>query len=98
MLGGLVDSTCILWQTTCDVRGSCLHFDTAQFRYRTYGAAGAFEVGNLAVTAVLLYLVRKPYSKKTNAVVDADQSNGKESHQPPSTRDGNLTPCNPVKQ
>lgn len=37
LFGNLIDSTCLLWKSTCGEKGGrCLLYDIEQFRYRLY--------------------------------------------------------------
>ena len=58
LFGRLIDSSCILWQMTCDVTGACLLYDAPQLRYRIYGTVGVLAAFNLLLAFLLLYLIQ----------------------------------------
>ena len=59
LYGALIDSACILWQTTCKKTGGCLLFNTDRFRYVTYGVSLGFIVIDLLLAITLFLFVRK---------------------------------------
>jgi len=59
LYGALIDSACILWQTTCKKTGGCLLFNTDRFRYVTYGVALVFQVIDFLLAIILFLFVRK---------------------------------------
>ena len=58
LFGALIDSTCILWDESCGKRGACLLYDTAAFRYLTYGVGVGVLTFVLSCKAILWYLIR----------------------------------------
>ena len=59
LYGALIDSACILWQTTCKKTGGCLLFNTDRFRYVTYGVAFGATVINILLGILMFLFVRK---------------------------------------
>lgn len=79
LFGSLIDRSCLLWeQTTCGRTGSCLQFDTAKFRYFTYGVAALFETTDFVLVLVLLVLFRRRQQRaNSSARGDLAFPNGK---------------------
>ncbi|XP_046468957.1 solute carrier organic anion transporter family member 3A1 isoform X1 [Neodiprion pinetum] len=60
LFGNLIDSTCILWKSTCGEKGGrCLLYDIEQFRYRYVGLCAGIKILALALFLVDWWLVRR---------------------------------------
>ncbi len=52
VFGSLIDSTCLVWQTSCGERGACALYDNHDFRYKLHAATAVFKC-----VAVFFYFV-----------------------------------------
>lgn len=60
LFGNLIDSTCLLWKSTCGEKGGrCLLYDIEQFRYRYVGICAGIKILALALFLVDWWLVRR---------------------------------------
>ncbi|XP_044741053.1 solute carrier organic anion transporter family member 5A1-like isoform X2 [Chrysoperla carnea] len=60
LFGNLIDSTCILWKSTCGERGGrCLLYDIEQFRFRYVGLCAGIKIIALAIFLMDWWLVRR---------------------------------------
>ncbi|XP_023290281.1 solute carrier organic anion transporter family member 3A1 isoform X2 [Orussus abietinus] len=60
LFGNLIDSTCLLWKSTCGEKGGrCLLYDIEQFRYRYVGLCAGIKILALALFLVDWWLVRR---------------------------------------
>ncbi|XP_001605896.2 solute carrier organic anion transporter family member 5A1 isoform X1 [Nasonia vitripennis] len=60
LFGNLIDSTCLLWKSTCGEKGGrCLLYDIEQFRYRYVGLCCGIKILALALFLVDWWLVRR---------------------------------------
>lgn len=60
LFGNLIDSTCILWKSTCgESGGRCLLYDIEQFRFRYVGLCAGIKIIALAIFIVDWWLVRR---------------------------------------
>jgi hypothetical protein len=57
--------------------GSCLLYDTAKFRQRTYGVAFIFQAIDVVLTVVLYKLIRN----RNFSINGADEDDGEQRHQ-----------------
>ena len=76
MFGAMMDSTCILWSTTCSGTGSCLLYDSRKFRLAIHGSALAFQVLALICTVIVYILIKDMvFTDKTDVkeVTDKEQ-------------------------
>ncbi|XP_072402735.1 solute carrier organic anion transporter family member 3A1-like [Diabrotica undecimpunctata] len=59
LFGNLIDSTCLLWKSTCGEKGGrCLLYDIEQFRYRYVGLCAGIKTLALGIFLVDWWLVR----------------------------------------
>lgn len=60
LFGNLIDSTCLLWKSTCGEKGGrCLLYDIEQFRYKYVGICAGIKIIALALFLVDWWLVRR---------------------------------------
>lgn len=60
LFGNLIDSTCLLWKSTCGEKGGrCLLYDIEQFRYRYVGLCAGIKILALALFLIDWWLVRR---------------------------------------
>lgn len=60
LFGNLIDSTCILWKSTCgETGGRCLIYDIEQFRFKYVGLCATIKVVALCIFMVDWWLVRQ---------------------------------------
>lgn len=60
LFGNLIDSTCLLWKSTCGSKGGrCLLYDIEQFRYRYVGLCAGIKILALGIFMVDWWLVRR---------------------------------------
>ncbi|KDR21550.1 Solute carrier organic anion transporter family member 5A1, partial [Zootermopsis nevadensis] len=60
LFGNLIDSTCLLWKSTCGEKGGrCLLYDIEQFRYKYVGICAGIKILALALFLVDWWLVRR---------------------------------------
>ncbi|XP_067008279.2 solute carrier organic anion transporter family member 3A1 [Anabrus simplex] len=60
LFGNLIDSTCLLWKSTCGEKGGrCLLYDIEQFRFRYVGICAGIKILALALFLVDWWLVRR---------------------------------------
>jgi organic anion transporter 3A len=60
LFGNLIDSTCLLWKSTCGSKGGrCLLYDIEQFRYRYVGLCAGIKILALGIFVVDWWLVRR---------------------------------------
>lgn len=70
LFGNLIDSTCLLWKSTCGSKGGrCLLYDIEQFRYRYVGLCAGIKLFALGIFTLDWYLVRRRKQlDKANAI------------------------------
>lgn len=60
LFGNLIDSSCLLWKSTCgEAGGRCLIYDIEKFRYKYIGLCTIIKVVALSIFFVDWWLVRK---------------------------------------
>ncbi|XP_015110439.1 solute carrier organic anion transporter family member 5A1 [Diachasma alloeum] len=60
LFGNLIDSTCLLWKSTCGEKGGrCLLYDIEQFRYRYVGLCAGMKILALALFLLDWWLIRR---------------------------------------
>lgn len=60
LFGNLIDSTCLLWKSTCgENAGRCLLYDIEQFRYKYVGLCAAIKILALFIFIVDWWLVQR---------------------------------------
>lgn len=60
LFGNLIDSTCLLWKSTCGEKGGrCLLYDIEQFRYKYVGLCAGIKILALALFLIDWWLVRR---------------------------------------
>lgn len=74
LFGNLIDSTCLLWKSTCGEKGGrCLLYDIEQFRYRYVGLCAGIKILALALFLVDWWLVRRrKHLEETAAVLNVN--------------------------
>jgi hypothetical protein len=59
LFGNLIDSTCLLWKTTCgEIGGRCLVYDIEKFRFKYIGLCTTIKFVALSIFAIDWWLVR----------------------------------------
>ncbi|XP_058818484.1 solute carrier organic anion transporter family member 5A1 [Topomyia yanbarensis] len=60
VFGNLIDSSCLLWKSTCGEKGGrCLIYDIEKFRYKYVGLCASIKIIALAIFIVDWWLVRR---------------------------------------
>uniref|UniRef100_A0A1Q3G4S9 Putative organic anion transporter n=1 Tax=Culex tarsalis TaxID=7177 RepID=A0A1Q3G4S9_CULTA len=60
VFGNLIDSTCMLWKSTCGEKGGrCLIYDIEKFRYKYVGLCASIKIIALAIFIIDWWLVRR---------------------------------------
>ncbi|ALC38471.1 Oatp30B [Drosophila busckii] len=60
LFGNLIDSTCLLWKSSCGEKGGrCLIYDIEKFRYKYVGLCAVVKLVALAIFMVDWWLVRR---------------------------------------
>ena len=60
LFGNLIDSTCLLWKSTCGEKGGrCLIYDIEKFRYKYVGLCAGIKIVALAIFIIDWWLVRR---------------------------------------
>lgn len=60
LFGNLIDSTCLLWKSTCgEAGGRCLMYDIEQFRYKYIGLCASIKVLALCIFILDWVLVKR---------------------------------------
>lgn len=60
LFGNLIDSTCLLWKSTCGEKGGrCLIYDIEKFRYKYVGLCATVKIVALAIFIADWWLVRR---------------------------------------
>lgn len=60
VFGNLIDSTCLLWQSTCGEKGGrCLIYDIEMFRFKYVGLCAFIKIVALAIFGIDLWLVTR---------------------------------------
>ncbi|XP_023293331.2 solute carrier organic anion transporter family member 4C1 isoform X2 [Lucilia cuprina] len=60
LFGNLIDSTCLLWKSSCGQKGGrCLIYDIEKFRYKYVGLCASVKIIALAIFMVDWWLVRR---------------------------------------
>ena len=80
MLFGLViDSSCMVSQTSCDRKGACLLYDADDVRYKIQGFASGLKLLSSAVLIVAWYIARgiKDPTSEIAPPVDAKEPENK---------------------
>ncbi|KAK9737336.1 Organic Anion Transporter Polypeptide (OATP) family [Popillia japonica] len=74
LFGNLIDSTCLLWKSTCNERGGrCLLYDIEQFRYRYVGLCGGIKILALGIFMIDWWLVRRRKQLEKTDVITANE-------------------------
>lgn len=77
LFGNLIDSTCLLWKSTCGEKGGrCLLYDIVQFRYRYVGLCGGIKILALGLFVVDWWLVRRRKQLDETEVISAKEIAG----------------------
>ncbi|XP_046384206.1 solute carrier organic anion transporter family member 5A1 isoform X2 [Ischnura elegans] len=106
LFGNLIDSTCILWKSTCGEKGGrCLLYDIEQFRFRYVGICAGIKLLALALFLIDWWLVRRRRHLEETGVITVGELVGSiisldkifEEHVPTlPLRIGSLDPCLPA--
>uniref|UniRef100_A0AAG5DHK4 Kazal-like domain-containing protein n=1 Tax=Anopheles atroparvus TaxID=41427 RepID=A0AAG5DHK4_ANOAO len=60
VFGNLIDSSCLLWKSTCGEKGGrCLIYDIEKFRYKYVGLCASIKIVALAIFIIDWWLVRR---------------------------------------
>merc|ERR1719275_364545 len=61
LFGHVIDSTCLLWKSTCDgeAGGRCLMYDIEAFRFKYVGVCCGIKVVSCLIFLLDYYLIRK---------------------------------------
>ncbi|KAB0801385.1 hypothetical protein PPYR_05739 [Photinus pyralis] len=60
LFGNLIDSTCLLWKSTCGTKGGrCLLYDIEKFRYKYVGLCAGIKILALAIFITDWWLIRR---------------------------------------
>ncbi|XP_060516350.1 solute carrier organic anion transporter family member 3A1-like isoform X2 [Cylas formicarius] len=75
LFGNLIDSTCLLWKSTCggSKGGRCLLYDIEQFRYRYVGLCAAIKILALGIFLTDWWLVCKRKQLDEENVMSASE-------------------------
>lgn len=74
LFGNLIDSTCILWKSTCGSKGGrCLLYDIEQFRYRYVGLCAGIKILALGIFLTDWWLVRRRKMLEEEKVISANE-------------------------
>ncbi|CAG9855283.1 unnamed protein product [Phyllotreta striolata] len=74
LFGNLIDSTCLLWKSTCGEKGGrCLLYDIEQFRYRYVGLCAGIKTLALGIFVVDWWLVRHRKQLDEDKVITAGE-------------------------
>ncbi|XP_022915157.1 solute carrier organic anion transporter family member 3A1-like [Onthophagus taurus] len=74
LFGNLIDSTCLLWKSSCDEKaGRCLLYDIEQFRYRYVGLCGGIKILALGIFTLDWWLVRRRKRLDETAVITVNE-------------------------
>ncbi|KAJ8986265.1 hypothetical protein NQ317_009975 [Molorchus minor] len=74
LFGNLIDSTCLLWKSTCGSKGGrCLLYDIEQFRYRYVGLCAGIKILALGIFMVDWWLVRRRKQLDEDKVITANE-------------------------
>lgn len=74
LFGNLIDSTCLLWKSTCgEQRGRCLLYDIEEFRYRYVGLCACIKILALGIFLIVWWLVRRRKQLDETEVITANE-------------------------
>ncbi|KAL1492885.1 hypothetical protein ABEB36_011059 [Hypothenemus hampei] len=74
LFGNLIDSTCLLWKSTCGSKGGrCLLYDIEQFRYRYVGLCAGIKILALGIFFTDWWLVRRRKMIDEDKVISANE-------------------------
>ncbi|XP_066155367.1 solute carrier organic anion transporter family member 3A1-like isoform X1 [Euwallacea fornicatus] len=74
LFGNLIDSTCLLWKSTCGSKGGrCLLYDIEQFRYRYVGLCAGIKILALGIFLTDWWLVRRRKMVDEDKVISANE-------------------------
>ncbi|ENN80246.1 hypothetical protein YQE_03241, partial [Dendroctonus ponderosae] len=74
LFGNLIDSTCLLWKSTCGSKGGrCLLYDIEQFRYRYVGLCAGIKILALGIFLTDWWLVRRRKMIDEDKVISANE-------------------------
>lgn len=74
LFGNLIDSTCLLWKSSCGERaGRCLLYDIEQFRYKYVGLCAGIKIMALAIFVLDWWLVRHQKSMEKATIITANE-------------------------
>ncbi|XP_033726663.1 uncharacterized protein LOC117316235 [Pecten maximus] len=58
IIGKVIDTTCIIWQDTCNSSGACLYYILSALRLKVHAVILGYKILSLAFLFLALYLVR----------------------------------------
>ncbi|KAJ6630890.1 Solute carrier organic anion transporter family member 5A1 [Pseudolycoriella hygida] len=74
VFGNLIDSTCLLWQSTCGEKGGrCLIYDIETFRYKYVGLCAFIKIVALAIFGIDLWLVTRRKNMIDGSPISANE-------------------------
>lgn len=77
LFGNLIDSTCLLWKSTCGEKGGrCLIYDIESFRYKYIGLGATIKLIAMAIFAVDWWLIRRRKHLEYNSSLSSSNIGG----------------------
>lgn len=74
VFGNLIDSTCLLWKSTCGEKGGrCLIYDIEQFRFKYVGLCASIKLVALAIFIIDWWLVRRRKHMENGKPISAQE-------------------------
>ncbi|XP_046584315.1 solute carrier organic anion transporter family member 2B1-like [Haliotis rubra] len=71
VFGFIIDSTCLIWETSCGVRGSCGQYDLESLRVRLKATECAFRVASLIFFSIAFIVLKlQGYDKPTDETLE----------------------------
>ncbi len=59
--GAIINSTCTLWQYTCNERGSCWLYDKVSYRYAYFGTLLGLRMFSIICYAIMIWFLKDEY-------------------------------------
>ncbi|XP_071943465.1 solute carrier organic anion transporter family member 2A1-like [Antedon mediterranea] len=70
--GAVINSVCLLWQTTCGEEGACLMYDIEQYRYSYFGLLIGLKVISF-IMFLIMYITIKPVNSDQYKTVELEE-------------------------
>lgn len=77
IFGRIVDTTCLIWKTSCSSRGACQHYDIVDYRLKFHSFGLVFKLMAISICCFGLWKVRNwpdwPQNKQVSDEMEKNQ-------------------------